>query len=111
MVRSRGLREARSAVSAPVTFLIEARSDIDQAYQRYEGYREGLGQRFLDKLEDRMKHVCDFPEAYAVIDYGVRAAPLKKFPYIVYYRYENEHIFVIGVIYCYRDSHAWKRRL
>lgn len=70
-------------MSTPVTFLIEARSDIDEIYQRYESYRDGLGQRFLDRLEDRMKHICDFPESYAVIDFEVRAAPLKKFPYIV----------------------------
>ena len=76
-------------MSLPVAYLPEALDDVEAAYLSYEGQCADLGNRFLAALRSRIDVIADNPNLYAVLHRDVRAAPLRRFPYVVYYRVES----------------------
>jgi plasmid stabilization system protein ParE len=98
-------------MSLPVVYLPEARDDIDTAYGGYEQQAVGLGDRFLEALRHRIDQIAATPELYGVFVQDVRAAPLRRFPYVVYYRVEADRIVIIAVQHGRRSSHFWQGRI
>ncbi len=48
---------------------------------------DGLGDRFLKQMRDKIEHIIDNPEAYgAKSKKGYREATLKDFPYSIVYK-------------------------
>jgi plasmid stabilization system protein ParE len=70
----------------------------------------GLGDRFLEQLRRRIETIADNPELYTILRDGVRAAPLRRFPYVVYYRFEEGTVFVLAVLHGRRDPQVWMSR-
>jgi plasmid stabilization system protein ParE len=97
-------------MSLPVAYLPEAQDDIDAAYQYYEQRLAGLGDRFLDELRQVVERVADHPALYGTVHQDIRAAPLRRFPYVVYYRPEPTRVLVIAVQHGRRSSSAWQGR-
>jgi len=97
-------------MSRKVAYLPEAEDDIDAAYQWYEQQRDGLGDRFLRALREAADDIQDNPNLYALFLHDIRAAPLRRFPYVVYYRDGPEGILVIAVQHGRRSNRAWQRR-
>jgi plasmid stabilization system protein ParE len=97
-------------MSLPVVYLPEAQDDIDEVYVSYEQHAAGLGNRFLDALRDRIDQIGDNPALYGVLHEDVRAAPLNKFPYIIYCRAEPDRVLVIAVQHGRRSSRSWRGR-
>jgi plasmid stabilization system protein ParE len=94
----------------PVIYLPEARDDIDQAYTAYEHRCAGLGDQFLDALGDRVNLIQANPQLYGVVYQDIRAAPLRRFPYVVYYRAEPAQVVVIAVRHGSSDPGTWQTR-
>jgi plasmid stabilization system protein ParE len=97
-------------MTAPIVYLPEAQTDVDTAYAAYEQRQAGLGERFLEQLRHRVEAIGDNPELYAVLRDEVWAAPLRRFPYIVYYRFETGTVFVLAVLHGHKDPQAWMSR-
>jgi len=97
-------------MSAAVIYLPEARDDVDAAYAQYVQHRVGLGERFLERLNARVEAVRDNPGMYGVVRDEVRAAPLRRFPYVVYYRVEGEAVVILAVLHGRRDPRVWQDR-
>lgn len=97
-------------MSWSITYLPDARDDVDRAYASYEQRKAGLGERFLDRLRHRVEVICGNPEIYAVVRGDVRAAALKQFPYVVCYRFEQDRVFVIAVLHGHRNPEIWRDR-
>lgn len=97
-------------MSAPVIFLPEAEEDIDQAHTWYEDQRAGLGDEFLDALRTVLERIADNPQTYATFRRDLRAAPLRRFPYVVYYRHRDEDVLIIAVQHGRRSPRAWRGR-
>lgn len=70
-----------------------------------------MGDRFLVAVENQLERIRDNPEMYAVLRSQIRAAPIRKFPYVVYYRIETDSIFVIAIQRGGRHPSSWHRRL
>jgi toxin ParE1/3/4 len=94
----------------PLAFLPEALDDIDAAYAVYEHRSAGSGDQFLEALRIALERISDGPGLYGTIFRQVRAAPLHRFPQIVYYREEISHVLVIAVQHGRRSSRAWRGR-
>jgi plasmid stabilization system protein ParE len=95
----------------PVVYLPEARDDIDAAYAAYEQRQAGLGDRFLDALRDRLDAIRAMPELYGVVPRDIRAATLRRFPYVVYYRFDAGTVVVIAVRHGHEDPATWQARV
>lgn len=98
-------------MSAAVIYLSEARADVDSAHTSYEQRKAGLGERFLQKLRERVEAISDNPEMYAVLSDEVRAAPLRQFPYVIYYRVDAGTVFIKAVLHGHRDPQVWMSRI
>jgi len=98
-------------MSVPVAYLPEAEDDIDAAYAYYEQRLTGLGDRFLQALRDRLDRIQDNPALYSIFYQDVRAAPLRRFPYVVYYRLEDQRVLIIAVQHGRRSSQAWQDKV
>jgi len=77
-------------VASQLRFEVEAERELDEAAQRYEEQRPGLGKRFLHEIELTTERICQFPGVGAPVkhvpaDLGTRQAPVKDFPYQVVY--------------------------
>jgi plasmid stabilization system protein ParE len=97
-------------MSVPVAYLPEARDDIDAAYTEYEQRRAGLGDQFLEAVREQVDRIQANPVLYGVVHQDVRAAPLRRFPHVVYYRAEPTRVLVIAVQHGRRGSRAWQSR-
>jgi toxin ParE1/3/4 len=96
------------------TYLIisnDAESDLDEAYNWYELQRKGLGSDFLLRIEEALSILQQFPQSNQCIYFEVRRQLVRRFPYGIFYTYENEIINVIAVFHSRRDSKTWKKRL
>ena len=63
-----------------VRFRLEAAEDVTGARTWYDGQRDGLGDAFAASLEDVVKLIAEFPEAFPEIAAGHRRAHLHRFP-------------------------------
>lgn len=95
----------------PVVYLPEARDDIDAAYLAYEQQRVGLGDRFVEAVRDQVARIQGNPALYGVVYQDVRAAPIRRFPYVVYYRAEASQMVIIAVQHGSRDWSSWQSRV
>jgi plasmid stabilization system protein ParE len=92
-------------------FRKEIPDDTADACRWYEG-RQGtaLRNRFLRELEATLARIASAPESYAKGERDVRAARLRRFPYVVHFRLSGKVVQVVAVMYGGRDSSAWHDR-
>ncbi len=74
-----------------------ARRQLHKAAKDYEAQSEGLGGDFLDDFLLVVGHLEEHPELYTLVAADIRRAPLKRFPYLVYYSVEQTHVQVLSI--------------
>jgi len=97
-------------MSLPVVMRSEASRDAEEARDHLEVQRAGLGQGFLYRLKETLARVGGMPEMYGVVWRNVRAARLRKFTYVVYYRVHPDRVEVMAVMHGSRDASTWQGR-
>ncbi len=97
-------------MSLPLAYRPEVREEIDAAYTWYEQRRAGLGEKFLTAVRDVLDRIQQNPEMYGVAYRDVRGVPLRRFPYVVYYRVEATRLLVLAVQHGRRDPRDWQSR-
>jgi toxin ParE1/3/4 len=93
-----------------VVYLPGARDDIDIAYISYEQRQAGLGDRFVETVRDQVARIQTNPSLYGVVYQDVRAAPMRRFPYVVYYRAEVGRVVIVAVQHGSRNWSNWQSR-
>jgi toxin ParE1/3/4 len=97
-------------MTLPVRLLPEARVEFDEATDRYEQLRAGLGTTFVTRVRDVLHHIGADPQRHATVYLDVRKAVVPRFPYIILYREEPDAVLVISVFHTSRDPSIWKTR-
>lgn len=87
-----------------------AEAEISEAFRWYEDKDEGLGSEFMRSLDATLSAIQRSPTGFAVIHKQVRRVMLRRFPYGVFYLYENEKIIVIACFHVSRDPKQWQDR-
>ncbi len=88
----------------------QAEADILKAFRWYESKRNGLGEAFVSEVDAVFARTIETPGAFPVVYRELRRAVLKRFPYIVYFRHEEDVIQVFGVLHGRRDRQVLRRR-
>lgn len=92
----------------------QANRDVDEAIAYYlseAGEAVALG--LIDALEKAYSYICRYPAAgssrygHELNLPGLRAWPLTRYPYIVFYVERSDHIDVWRVLHSQRDIPAW----
>ncbi|AGC77821.1 ParE-like toxin of type II ParDE toxin-antitoxin system [Nonlabens dokdonensis] len=75
----------------------EARLQITDVFHYYESKRLGLGDLFLNHLENYFKRIIENPEHFPEKRKPYREAYLKRFPFLVIYTIEETKIIIYAV--------------
>ena len=84
--------------------------EIDEAASWYEERQPGLREAFLESIDGTLSRLQENPLLYPVAHLDIRRAPLRRFPYGVYYLLIEEEIHVIAVVHDARHPLVWRRR-
>jgi plasmid stabilization system protein ParE len=87
-----------------------ASADIEEAFNRYEGQRPGLGARFTESLDTLWDRLDRFPQAGPEVHRGIRRMLVPRFPYAVYYRLVTDQLEVRAVLHQHSDPRTWRHR-
>ena len=93
-----------------VNIRLQASSEADEAAAWYEARRPGLGVEFVLELDAAIDRAVEFPEAYAIQYREARRVLLRRFPYAVYFVYENSVVEVFAALDLRRDPLSWQSR-
>ena len=97
-------------MSLSIVLRPEAQTDLLEARDWYEQQRPGLGEAFLERVDQMFSRIREMPELYAVVLRDVRRGKLRNFPYVVYYRVLADRIEVIALLHGSRDPKVWQDR-
>ncbi|MEA3352707.1 MAG: type II toxin-antitoxin system RelE/ParE family toxin [Campylobacterota bacterium] len=95
----------------PLSFHPDIVSDIKGSYEWYEEKLQGLGDSYLDELEDGYTAIQNFPETWATFQYGFKRYILNRFPFSIIYKSTEKEIFIIAVMHNSRRPNYWLDRI
>jgi len=80
-----------------VTFLEEAKYELDDAIDYYNFESSGLGEQFLQEILSSLERIVNYPNAWHPLSKNTRRCQTRQFPYgLIYSILENE-ILIIAV--------------
>ena len=88
----------------------EAEQDMSEAASWYELQQRGLGHEFLDEALAVYMRLGETPLACELIYRSARRALLRRFPFAVFYTFEDNVVLVVGVLHGSRHPRHWRRR-
>ena len=98
-------------MSLPVILTAEAEEDVEQVRDQLEQARPGSGATFMASLRVVLERLESMPAMYPLVWKQVRAARLRRSPYLVYHRVLSDRVEVVAVIHGSRDWSAWQSRV
>jgi toxin ParE1/3/4 len=93
-----------------IVFRRRAKNELEDAIEWYDEQRQGLGDEFLRCVEEAISKASQSPLSYAVAFQDVRRIAVRRFPYSVDYRPEEERLVVLAVHHHNRDDSELSRR-
>jgi plasmid stabilization system protein ParE len=93
--------------------LPEAEAELQSAALWYEEKRRGLGIGFVAVVDRAFESILENPEACPVwrADRPYRRRPLKRFPYVVFFRIDTANVEIVAVAHAKRRPGYWLDRL
>ncbi len=89
----------------------EARADLLAAFEWYESQQDGLGFELAASAEATFSLLERSPEIYQTVYKDFRRAPIRRFPFALFYFVEEKSARVVGVFHYRRDPDGWKERI
>ena len=89
----------------------EAEQDISEAYDWYEQRRPGLGEEFLGCVDACIQRICRSPELFAKVYEDYRRALIRRFPYAIFYEWNEKTVAIYSVFHTSQDPRKWRQRL
>ena len=90
-----------------IEILDEAEKDLVDGFAFYERQSKGLGDYFLDSIFSDVESLHLYAGIHA-LHFGYHRLLAKRFPFVIYYRIENDIVRVYAILDC-RRSPAWTR--
>ena len=94
-----------------VTFTPEADDDVAEAYDWYEFHEPGLGEDFLRSIEVCVRGIQRNPEMYPIASDKFRRAPIRRFPFEIFYEPSVDLLTIYSVFHSSQDPQKWRDRL
>jgi|SRR5215212_10837386 len=88
-----------------------ADAELTEAVAYYDGKAEGLGDRFLAEVKTATRYIEQYPEIAPIIEEGVRAKVLVRFPYSLLYVVEHHELYIVAVAHQSKRPGYWADRL
>ncbi len=88
-----------------------ADAELTEAVMYYDRKAFGLGDRFIVDVKVATRYIEQYPEIAHVIEDGVRAKVLRRFPYSLLYVVEPHELFIVAVANQSKRPAYWADRL
>jgi plasmid stabilization system protein ParE len=88
----------------------EARAEMRESVEFYEGRLDGLGLRFLSAGEQTVERISAHPEAGTPLGGEFRKRIVPGFPYNIIYRVWEDYIYLVAVAHQHRRPGYWRER-
>ncbi|MDX2206132.1 MAG: type II toxin-antitoxin system RelE/ParE family toxin [Gemmatimonadales bacterium] len=88
-----------------------AERELVDASEFYEARAQGLGSRFLDAAEQAVRLLVTHPELGTPLSRTTRRIAVHRFPYVVVYRPEADHLFIVAIAHNRRRPNYWTARV
>jgi len=113
--RSRGSEGPSSAapvapLTRPVRLSSLAAQDLQKARDWFDHREAGLGDRFLDSVEQTLKRISTNADQYQVALLDLHRAPIRPFQYSLWYRVMPDESIVVAALSDRRDLSLPRRR-
>ena len=95
----------------PVLFLPEAEAEYQEAQAWYASREPEVGERFADAVEGLVTRIGAHPEHFPIVHAPVRRALVRRFPYALFFRVEDDGIYVVACFHTSRAPSSWRRRV
>jgi plasmid stabilization system protein ParE len=89
----------------------EALNEANAAARYYHQQQAGLGQRFIEAVEDAATRISHRPLLYRKLTDDVRKCKLPHFPFGIVYSVREEAIYIIAVMHIRQEPGYWKHRI
>ena len=97
-------------MNLPLIVNPEAEADLNEAWRWYEAERVGLGNELVGAVDAVLSRIVRAPRLYAKVFDELRLALVRRFPYVVVYRIDDDQITVVAVYHTHRDPRGWQSR-
>lgn len=95
----------------PLRFLPDVEEDVIAGYAWYKAKTPGLGEEFIRMLYACAGEIPQNPLLYPKVYGEFRRRLLRRFPYAIYFRIEDNEIIVFGIFHCARDRRTIRAKL
>lgn len=85
----------------------QARRELVEAADYYEGERPGLGSAFLDAVDEALEQLARHPESAPLVRGRIRRKPLRRFPYSLLYSIRRDEVRILAVMNQKRRPFYW----
>ncbi len=88
-----------------------ASQELEEATLFYDRRVKGLGRRFLRAVEKAIEQILLFPEAAPLVGESVRQKVIYRFPFSVFYTFEENMVFFVAIAHQKKEPMYWRDRL
>ena len=88
-----------------------AEVDITDGYVWYQERQSGLGVKFVEELDAAFQRIVDNPASYQEVMPDVRRAVVHTYPYLAFFTFDSEAIYILAVIPAAQDPAYISSRL
>jgi plasmid stabilization system protein ParE len=88
----------------------EADQELEAGALWYEDRQPGLGNDFLDALEDTLRRIVAEPERWRKMRGDNRKLNFHRFPYAIVYSVRPDAIYIKAVMHLHRRPFYWQHR-
>jgi plasmid stabilization system protein ParE len=86
-------------------------ADAIEAYGWYEKRSTGLGERFLNSVDECIAEVCRDPERFAFAFNDFRRSIVHRFPYVVFYKFDDYTVTICSIFHSSQNPKILHQRL
>lgn len=87
-----------------------AQLEMNEAADEYDLARAGLGDEFLSVVATAIETIVEAPHRWPLLDLRHHRFVLRRFPYSVFYRFDEVEVIVVAVAHQKQRPHYWGRR-
>src|SRR5260221_14686603 len=91
-------------------FHVEAELEYTEAIHYYLAIDSRIADGFISEIEHGISAICRNPLTWRVIESDVRRYLVHRFPFGIYYTYENNAITIWAIMHLSREPDYWKSR-
>jgi plasmid stabilization system protein ParE len=99
-------------MSYDIRFLTRAAADYERSAQWYDEQQEGLGEKFIAEVKNKIKFIANNPEIYPKLILTSQQATLNTFPFVVVFRIDKVKnvLFILSIFHTSRNPKQKLRR-